>query len=255
MNGVITLLTDFGDSYYPAVMKGVILSHCFDLQLIDVTHELPAFGLYSSAFILSVIIKNFSMPAVHLVVVDPGVGTDRNAIAVSIGNGSFIVGPDNGVLSWAIQETGYEARKIIAPEGASMTFHGRDVFAPVAAELACDPEYFSSLGEKIAPLRLPFPGFKKISDKIHAGVLFTDPFGNVIVSVHKNDHVFDTKKRLILLIEDRIYDFEYGTYGKIGPDRLCWHYDSSGYVELSVDRGNFARLSGLGVKDDVILTQ
>ena len=255
MNGVITLLTDFGESYYPAVMKGVILHHCPSLQLIDITHKSPNFDIYSAAFVLSVVIKEFPMPAVHLVVVDPGVGTDRNAVAISIGNGHFLVGPDNGVLSWAMPKTGYEARKIIVPDDASITFHGRDIFAPVAADLACDPGRFQALGERIEPIRLPFPGFRSAGNETHAEVLFTDPFGNIIVSIHRDNNIFDVKKRLYLLMDDKIYDFDYGTYGKIGPDRLCWHYDSSGYIELSVGEGNFAGLSGLKVRDSIILKQ
>lgn len=255
MSGILTLLTDFGETYYPAVLKGVILSRCPDLQLIDITHNSPVFNIQAAAFTLAQVVEQFRMPSVHLVVVDPGVGTDRNAIAVAIGHGRFLVGPDNGVLSRAMPETGFEARKLSVSEHASMTFHGRDVFAPVAAALACNPETFLTLGERIEPMKLPLPHAEMREGKIHAMVLFVDHFGNIILSVHQQDRIVSAEKQLQVLTHGRTYHFQYGTYGKIGSDRLCWHYDSSGYIELSVGEGSFARFSGLGWEDSVILQQ
>lgn len=255
MNGVLTLLTDFGNSHYPSILKGVILSRCPDLQLIDITHHCPAFQIRAAAFILAQVVRQFRMPSVHLIVVDPGVGTDRDAIAVSIGDDRFLVGPDNGVLSWAMSGTKYEARKLDMPDASSITFHGRDVFAPVAAELACGYRDFQSIGQQVDPIMLPRTGFEAKNGKIHARVLFVDNFGNIIVSVHRDDQIFRTKERLQVVVDKMIFQFQYGTYGKVSPDGLCWHYDSSGYIELSVREGSFAGRSGLGWEDSVILQQ
>lgn len=256
MNKVITLLTDFGASvHYPAVMKGVILSGCPDVSLIDITHNCPTFQVKAAAFILWQTVRAFDMPAVHLVVVDPGVGTNRGALAVKVKDRGFLVGPDNGVLSWTLHGTDYIARRLDAPGDASLTFHGRDVFAPAAAVLACNPQAFEDMGPVVTPVDLPMPGFSRNRGDIHAQVLFMDDFGNVLVTVHQDDRIFVPEKPLSVVTKDDIFEFQYGTYGNVRPDGLCWHYDSSGYVELSVREGSFARLSGLSWDSRLILRQ
>ena len=256
MKKVITLLTDFGiSSHYPAVLKGVILSNCPEVMLIDTTHKCPSFHIQAAAFILWQTVKAFDMPAVHLVVVDPGVGTNRDAIAVSIKDRGFLVGPDNGVLSWALAGNDYVARRLETPQNASLTFHGRDVLAPAAAALACNPHSFDDIGDVVTPMMLPMPTATWAGDNVHSRVLFIDDFGNVLVAIHQNDHIFKPKKPLSAVINNINFNFQYATYGNVDPDGLCWHYDSSGYLELSVREDSFARIAGVSWDSEVILRQ
>ena len=133
MPRVITLLTDFGTADgYVGEMKGVLLAGAPDAMLVDITHEIPAQDVEAARLTLARVWRRFPAGTVHLVVVDPGVGTDRVALAVA-SDDRFLVGPDNGVLSPALLITGNRVVALESPANASATFHGRDVFAPCAA--------------------------------------------------------------------------------------------------------------------------
>ncbi len=189
---MITLASDFG-SPYPAAMKGAILRRC-DARLVDIAHDFPRQDVTASAFWLSQVLPEFP-PAVHLVVVDPGVGTDRSALVVRAGD-HVLVGPDNGVLCPPAREladaTGpgadaIEAYEIAVEEPRSATFHGRDVFAPAAAEVhGVDAARLPEIGslspvDDVVDLRFPEP---EIRDDLAVGtVLVVDGFGNVITNV------------------------------------------------------------------------
>lgn len=198
---MITLSSDFGE-HYPAAMRGVLLRRS-DARLVDVSHDLPRGDIRGSAFWLRFLLPEFP-PAVHLVVVDPGVGTDRAAIVLRVG-GHALVGPDNGVLipaaraisTTAVGGTGkiisiasnkeIDAFRIRSDDPASQTFHGRDVFAPAAAtvqELGIDAaESASSLEpiEELVGYSLPSPEIN--DDTAHGSVLVVDGFGNVVTNV------------------------------------------------------------------------
>src|SRR5207248_3284069 len=138
---IITLLTDFGQQdYFVGAMKGVILSINPDANIVDISHEIPAQDIEAAAFDLLSCYKEFPSKTVHVAVVDPGVGSDRRAIAIECA-GQFFVGPDNGLFSWVCQREGnWRAHHLTNEEffrhPTSKTFHGRDVFAPVAAALS-----------------------------------------------------------------------------------------------------------------------
>jgi len=140
MRQVITLLTDFGTrDYFVASMKGVILSINPDAVVIDITHDVPSFNVLKAAFILWATYRYYPRGTVHVVVVDPGVGTSRRALAIRSRNYYFI-GPDNGVLTMAAEDDGVvEVREIsnrsVMLGEVSSTFHGRDIFAPAAAHI------------------------------------------------------------------------------------------------------------------------
>ncbi|UVE48967.1 SAM-dependent chlorinase/fluorinase [Haloferax larsenii] len=192
---MITLASDFG-SAYPAAMKGVVLSRT-DARLVDVAHDLPRQDIRAAAFWLRETLPYFP-PAVHLVVVDPGVGTDRRAIVLRVGD-HILVGPDNGVLRPPARRIADEADgsptidayEIRVENPASTTFHGRDVFAPAAADAhdvapdeLGDIERFSPLDtDDLVDLALPTATVDSDAGVATGDVLVVDDFGNCITNV------------------------------------------------------------------------
>lgn len=174
---IVTLTSDFGaGSPYVAAMKAVVLAACPDAVLVDVSHTVPAFDIRAAAFVLWAGTRDFGPGAVHLAVVDPGVGTARRPLAVRV-DGSWYVGPDNGLFARVLAEAGggaTEAVELDRPEGASATFEGRDVFAPAAATLAAGRPA-SEVGRATAP-----PGVPEESEPV---VLWVDAFGNLVTSL------------------------------------------------------------------------
>ncbi|MES2209644.1 MAG: SAM-dependent chlorinase/fluorinase [Chloroflexota bacterium] len=183
---VISFLTDFGPESAPAICRGVMLSIARDAQIVDISHSVRKYAIRDGAYLLWSAVP--WMPVgVHVVVVDPGVGTERHPIAIRTARGDVLVGPDNGVLMPAAEVLGgadeariLENRELMLPRLTS-TFHGRDVFAPIAAHLAAGRP-FESVGRTIAvgdlvPLRFPAP--KVIDGALETTVLFVDSFGNL----------------------------------------------------------------------------
>ena len=185
---IITILTDFGQrDAYIAAMKGTILELAPNAKIIDIAHDLTRFDIIQAAFILLNSSKYFPRNSIHLVVVDPGVGTKRRRIIVQ-GNRSYYVGPDNGVLSLAIQEEGLKKIVLISERkymrsNVTATFEGRDIFAPVAAHLAQGVP-IDSFGRKVdhmIQLRFSHP---LISDHHISGeIIHVDGFGNLITNI------------------------------------------------------------------------
>ncbi|MGH7723952.1 MAG: SAM hydrolase/SAM-dependent halogenase family protein [Candidatus Eiseniibacteriota bacterium] len=191
----IVLLTDFGETdWYVAEMKGVLLSLAPMAPLVDFAHEVPPGDVVRAAFLLARGHVAFPEGTVFVVVVDPGVGTARHPIAVRAG-GRYYVGPDNGVLEAALEVSGAETRIIADPSlaaRASATFHGRDLFAPIAARLALGGETaFEAVGPVLErPQRLPAiaGGAQRTGqDVLAARVLHVDRFGNAITGMTKAD--------------------------------------------------------------------
>ena len=187
MPGLITLTTDFGlRDPFVGIMKGVILSICPSARLVDLTHEVPPQDVLAGGLALEASAPFFPAGTVHLAVVDPGVGTGRRGIAVRVG-GSFLVGPDNGLFTWALEGSGWTAVSLTAPEyrlpEVSRTFHGRDVFAPAAAYLASGVP-LERLGPVVAdPQRLRRPGCRLEGAELIGEVLDADRFGNLLTSI------------------------------------------------------------------------
>ena len=180
----ITLLTDFGSKDpYVGMMKGVIAGICPEANVIDVTHEVPPQDVRLGAFFLERAVRYFPPGTVHVAVVDPGVGTSRPRIAVE-SRGQFFVGPDNGLLSLAA--TGRSAvlltgRSYFLPS-ISSTFHGRDVFAPVAAHIARGVPLARFGPGKRRIVELPWPRPKKRQSGFAGEVISVDRFGNLITN-------------------------------------------------------------------------
>ncbi|MBO3802464.1 MAG: SAM-dependent chlorinase/fluorinase, partial [Candidatus Brockarchaeota archaeon] len=190
---IVTLLTDFGTrDHYVASMKGVLLGIEPRLQVIDVSHDVPKFGVRRAAITLAQAAKFFPRGTVHVAVVDPGVGTPRKHLILETKR-FFFVGPDNGVLSIAAEEDGikgaYEIRgsRYVFQE-RSNTFAGRDVFAPAAAHLAkgLPPE---RLGEEIDPSEIKKVGIgepRKSGRRVEGEILAIDEFGNLVTNITRS---------------------------------------------------------------------
>ena len=191
MAHLITLLTDFGhQDVYVGIMKGVIAQIDPGLKVTDLTHEIPPQDLTAARFNLLNAYAYFPAGTVHVVVVDPGVGTARRAIAVQFSRG-FLVGPDNGVFSGVLQQQSAIAAveltnpKFWAASTPSATFHGRDIFAPVGAYLASGVD-LADLGTAIDPqtlVRLDILTYTKTTSGIIGAIQYIDHFGNLISTI------------------------------------------------------------------------
>lgn len=188
MASILTLLTDFGEADgFVGIMKGVILGIVPDARLVDLSHQVPPQQIMPAALLLRLAMPFFPRGTVHLVVVDPGVGTARRPIAIETDN-ALLVGPDNGVLAPAAEASGIRrVHAIESPEVRrhvlSNTFHGRDLFAPAAAHLAAGFP-IESLGPALVepqPLALPEPQI--LGDRILGEVVYIDHFGNLITNI------------------------------------------------------------------------
>src|SRR5262245_21477138 len=185
---IITLLTDFGTAdAYVGIMKGVALGICPAARLVDLTHEVPPQAIRLGALVLRSAVDFFPPGTVHLAVVDPGVGTARTPVLVVTERGS-LVGPDNGLLAPAAAALGVRAVHRLAREQyfrhpVSDTFHGRDIFAPVAAHLAAGtaPASFGPALPALQPLALPEP--RSAAGAVHGEVVYVDRFGNLVTNI------------------------------------------------------------------------
>ncbi|HEY6233429.1 MAG TPA: SAM-dependent chlorinase/fluorinase [Pyrinomonadaceae bacterium] len=188
---LITLLTDFGTAdYFVAAVKGVILSANPKARIVDITHDVPAHDIESAAFTLLAAHSSFPPGAIHLAVVDPGVGSERRPLLVKV-NEQFFVGPDNGVFSYVSDRGTPEAFHLTAEkywrQPVSTTFHGRDIFAPAAAALSLGAKP-GDLGTKTSEFLRLAPLRPVIADgKLEARIIHIDRFGNCVTSLRQDD--------------------------------------------------------------------
>jgi S-adenosylmethionine hydrolase len=240
---IITLLTDFGaGSGYPAQLKGVILSRLPDVTLVDLSHDVPAFDVIFGALLLEGCVGSFPAAAVHLAVVDPGVGTARRPVCVIDRAGRRFVGPDNGLFTPFLD--GATVRLLsepsLVPAPASATFHGRDLFAPVAAWLAAEGDP-ARLGPEIAdPVRLEWPGVERKGGELLGRTLAADPFGNLVTSIRGAELVGPVAT---VWVGDRPARWV-RTFGEGAKGELLAMVGSGGRVEVAVREGRAAELLG-----------
>ncbi len=180
---VVTLLTDFGTAdTYVAEIKGAVLQIAPGATLVDVTHEIALGDVAAAAYALGRMWPQFPPGTVHLVVVDPGVGSDRRALVVEAAAHRFVA-PDNGLLSSALEQRGAKAFSLPIPPDASPTFHGRDVFAPAAGRLATGA-VAAGLGEPVTdPVRLPRPVLTRKKGDLVGQVVHVDRFGTLVTNL------------------------------------------------------------------------
>jgi S-adenosyl-L-methionine hydrolase (adenosine-forming) len=241
----ITLTTDFGTKdHYVGVMKGVIKSIHPDANIIDITHEIGFADIFAASYILKVSHRYFPDNAIHVVVVDPGVGSTRRSIAVRTEKGIF-VGPDNGCLTsildlYADAETRMIENTDLMLDYVSNTFHGRDIFAPAAAHLAKGIR-FADLGMRITePNRLTFPSFKIESGKFNSAIQYIDKFGNIITNINYRDHLLKVGEDILLEFPDKFTAKTAATFSAVKQGELAVVPGSSGYYEIIVNQGSAA---------------
>jgi S-adenosylmethionine hydrolase len=248
MPPLFTLTTDYGSaSPYPAQLKAVLLSALPDARIADVTHEVPAFDVRAGALLLEAAVPWFPREAVHLAVVDPGVGTARRAIVVVDPDGRRLVGPDNGLLTPFL---GPGARVQIIAEGGGViptpryaTFHGRDLFAPAAAYLARGGTP-AALGPAVDdPVRLDWPAARRDGDALLGEVVGADPFGNLLTSIRALD--LGGASVVEVDVAGRPARFV-RTFGEGERGELLALVGSSGRLELAVREASAARSLGGG---------
>ena len=239
---IITLLTDFGlRDHFVAAMKGVMLGLNPDLTLVDVSHFIPPQDIFSGAFTLGQTYSCFPQGTIHLAVVDPGVGTARRAMAVSAG-GHFFVAPDNGLLTYVLNDQeSFAAHEITAEhyfrKPVSSTFHGRDVFAPIAAWISRGIP-LHQLGPALRdPVLLKIPAPVRVQEALIQGtILAVDQFGNLITNLLP-DEVPHTSR--ILAGKREITSFR-TAYGEGLPGEVFAVPGSTGYLEIAVKNGSAA---------------
>ena len=260
---MITLTTDFGTrDAYVAAMKGTILSLYPDTRLVDVTHEISPQDVMEAAFVLREAIPHFPEGTVHLVVVDPGVGTDRRPIALRR-DGHWFVGADNGlfplVLDGADPEgaVALDTPAVWRTDSPSTTFHGRDIFAPVAAHLAAGrtlAEVGSPIDE-LTPLRWALPLVDE--EGIRGFVVHIDHFGNCITNISRS-----TFAQHVGLNDGAATGFKcfvgshsatevHATYGAVSKGDPLLLFGSTGFLEIAVNGGNAAELLDIRKGDAV----
>jgi S-adenosylmethionine hydrolase len=253
----ITFTTDFGTKdWFVGTMKGVVQSLAPRTNLVDLTHEIPPGDIRGGAFALAVSYAFFPRHTIHVAIVDPGVGTSRGAIAVRTDHYVF-VGPDNGLLSWALAREriravhSLENRRYFLP-AVSSTFHGRDVFAPVAARLSTGLP-LNKLGPARAGfIRLDWPEPTLSRQGIQGEVLFIDRFGNAVTNIDGrslttlpgNATIFLRKKRLCAVAV---------TYQSVPFGSPLAMVGSSGLLEIAIHGGSAAQRLRLrrGIRIDI----
>jgi S-adenosylmethionine hydrolase len=244
---LVTLTTDFGlADHYVGTMKGVLLSRCPGMRIIDISHEIAPFSLYSGAYTIDQAAPYFPPGTIHVIVVDPGVGTTRKALLVEA-LGQFFIAPDNGVLSMILdRDPNAKAREITNRDlwlsSPSSTFHGRDIFAPVAAALAGGATHAENVGPIIPRIEL-LPDLHPRQEKPgewQGKLLSIDRFGNAITNFRAAAFSSIASCRFSLHVGRRRIARFHPTFGE-APDGLCFAYfGSSGYIELGVKQQSAA---------------
>ena len=256
---IITLTTDFGDSdHFVAVMKGVILGMAPTVEVVDITHNITPFAVQEAAFVISQVYPYFPRRTVHVVVVDPGVGSKRRPILIEAA-GQLFVGPDNGVFSMICSREQHKARHLTASKYflpvVSRTFHGRDIFAPVAAHLrrGVPPSKFGKLIQN--HLRGDFHKPVRTGKRSWSGtILKIDRFGNLITNFtldefpELRERPFEMNVGLITL--DRLVS----SFTEAFPGELVLMPGSSGYLEVVSNQDSAAGKLGCAVGSPVELT-
>lgn len=261
-SAIVTLLTDFGTAdYFVGAMKGVILSIAPGVTLVDVTHEVPPQEVRSGAFILLAAYREFPPGTVHVAIVDPGVGSSRRGIAIEAGGYRF-VGPDNGIFGWIVDREPdarvfhLSNRSLFRP-AVSSTFHGRDVFAPVAAALAAGMP-IEQVGDEIGDFARmeSLRPVRGEGGELRGAILHVDRFGNCVTSFTREDLPVDAAPRgFHLAVGERdIRSLRRFYAEETGPGRVFAIWGSAGFLELSANRDSAARLLSVRPGDPVALT-
>ena len=262
----ISFLSDFGLDGAAAICRGIMLSICPDAQIIDLAHTIRKYAIGDGAFILGTALP-FMPSGVHLAVVDPGVGTERRPVALRVARGDMLVGPDNGLMLLGAEALGgitearaLENRALWLELSTSATFHGRDVFAPVAARLAARSAVFEEVGRVVeidSLVALSQPVASVGEGWIETGVVYVDSFGNARLAGGARELVgglgdaTDQRPLRVAVIdsaagtgnaEDAVFTT---TFGAVPAGTALVYIDSSGHLALADNQGSIASRMGL----------
>lgn len=257
---IITLTTDFGlNDHFVGTMKGVILAIVPEAEIVDICHSVQAFDVLDGALTIAQAYSYFPAATVHMVVVDPGVGTARRPIVVTTERHHFVA-PDNGVLSLIYgREERVHVREVTADhyflQPMSNTFHGRDIFAPVAAYLAKGVDALK-FGEEVSDfVRFNAPKPKPVDGHTLRGVVLkVDRFGNLITNIRPLDApaLFEPEpKPFKIVIGKREINEMKIAYAQGAPGEVFGILGSMGYLEIAANRGAAAQIVGVGKGTDV----
>ena len=256
---LITFTSDFGlQDWFVGVVHGTIQTICPDALISNLTHAIPPGNVQRAAFVLEAASPDFPAGTLHLAVVDPGVGTDRRALAVRAHDQIFI-GPDNGLLEFALADPAHECRQLtnesLFRHPISRTFHGRDIFAPVAAHLACG-HAFEDVGPVVTdPIRLPHAVTRHRNGELEGQVMFVDRFGNALTNISDDDlaAAFPNTDgaQLDVRVLTRSIEGIARSYGDHDVGALVALMGSSGRLEIAMVGGDVAMRFGIGEGDPV----
>ncbi len=260
---IITLTTDFGlNDHFVGTVKGVILNIFPDVQIVDISHSVQAFDVLDGALTIAQSYSYFPSGTVHMVVVDPGVGTARRPILVTSDRHHFVA-PDNGVLSMVYaKEERLHIRHVTAEhyslQPVSNTFHARDIFAPIAAWLAkgVDPEKFGDEITDFVKFNAPKP--KSVDGSTLRGVVLkVDRFGNLVTNITPQDAPMlfgvDPAPFRISIGKHEVTEI-HANYSDGAPGEVFGILGSMGYLEIAADRGSAAKIVGTGKGSEVLIS-
>jgi S-adenosyl-L-methionine hydrolase (adenosine-forming) len=262
-NAIITLTTDYGtNDHLVGTLKGVILKINPDVTIVDITHNVTPFDLLDGALAIGSAYSYFPPKTIHIVVVDPGVGTERRPLLVSAAN-QYFVAPDNGVLSviYEREQENLVVRHANAEhyylQPVSKTFHGRDIFAPVAAWLSKGWQT-SGMGEVIEDFkRFSLPRPKEADGVVKGVILRADSFGNLVTNLRQEDLPEGVAQNGTIQLQagtQAVSKFV-ETFSQGNGTEPFAYLGSSGFVEIAVNKGNAARTLGLNRGTAVVLTK
>lgn len=260
MTRIVTLTTDFGlQDHYVGAMKGVILGIAPDVRLVDISHQIPPQDVMAGAWVARNAARYFPEGTVHLVVVDPGVGTRRKPVALEWG-GQLFTGPDNGLFSLIADQGPYRACRLTNRsywrEQVSNTFHGRDIFAPVAAALA-NGVSLESLGEPVEHLET-YRWARPIADRagIQGWIIHIDRFGNLVSNIPETMIREVVENRSVkIYVGNTILHEMVPSYAFVEEGDPAAVIGSSGMLEIAVNKGDAGELLGVqkGAQISIVL--
>ena len=255
----VVILTDFGaNDSYNGIMEGVIKTLCPTARITYIAPDVRSWSVYSGAYLLYSAYRHFPKKTVFLVVVDPGVGTERKPLVIKTRN-YYFVGPDNGILYPSASEDGIEEvyeinnPKVYATRPPSYTFHGRDIFSPAAALLACrvDPKVF---GESLKEIkRLDLEEYSKKGNTVCLRVIHVDKFGNVALSMRPKAPLPIGATIKVTIGSQKVDVKVARTFGDVEKGEKLIYINSFGFIELAVNQGNFSTAMNVEVGDEVCL--
>lgn len=252
---LITLLTDFGlQDVYVGVMKGVIAKINPHVQIIDLTHQIPPQNILCGRFNLINAIPYFPDGTIHLAVVDPGVGSKRRGVGISFEKG-YLIGPDNGIFSGILEQ--YQVNLAVELNNPqywdnlepSNTFHGRDIFAPVAAHLAKGVK-LEELGSKIdlnSLIKTDLPKYGRKGLEIIGFIQYIDIFGNLVTNIP----AIEVQNKSWSIIVNNLIIPSGETYSSVAEGELVTLIGSHGWVEIAVNKGSAKMSLNLNYLDQI----